>query len=59
MAPPNLFSELDERSFLQSGSRSRERELTDADRERILRFCRDRLADSPYPAARFYPDLAE
>ncbi len=59
MAPPNLFSELDERSFLQSGSRSRERGLSDADRERILRFCRDRLADSPYPAARFYPDVAE
>lgn len=58
MAPPSLFSELDARSFLQSGSRSREQELGEADRRRILAFCRERLAGSRYPVERFYPDVA-
>jgi len=58
MAPPSLFSELDSRRFLQSGSRSRENELGEADRRRILTFCRERLAGSSYPVERFYPDVA-
>ncbi len=58
MAPPTLFSELDTRGFLQSGSRTRENELDEADRQRILGFCRERLAGTTYPVERFYPDIA-
>ncbi len=55
MSPPSVLTLSGE--FLKSGTRSREHDLEPADRERILSFCRERLADSSYPAARFYPDL--
>ena len=58
MAPPTIFSELDPRGFLQSGSRSRENELGEADRRRILAFCRERLVGAAYPVERFYPDVS-
>jgi hypothetical protein len=45
-------------TFFRSGSKKRESMSADDERERILSFCRDRLADSTYPVARFYPDVA-
>jgi hypothetical protein len=56
MAPPSPFSAGG--AFLKSGSRTRERDRADTERQRILAFCRERLADSAYPAERFYPELS-
>jgi Sulfotransferase domain len=57
MAPPTPFAM--EGSFLRSGRADRQSDLGPAERERILAFCRERLRGAAYPAARFYPDLAE
>ena len=59
MSPPTPFSVWGEGQFLRSGSRDRDRDVGAAERERILAFCRERLRGAAYPAARFYPDLAE
>ncbi len=56
MTPPNFFS-VAGGSFFVSGRRERNRDVGPAERERILAFCRERLRDASYPAARFYPDL--
>lgn len=58
MSPPTAFSVHDGRSFFESGRRDRERGGDEAERDRILRFCRERLRGGRYPAGRFYPDLA-
>jgi hypothetical protein len=55
MAPPSLLTGAG--SYLPSGSRARERELDEVSRQRILAYCRERLAARAYPAARFYPEL--
>ena len=46
-------------SFLQSGSRDRDRDIGKADRERIAAFVRERLEGATYPLARFYPEIAK
>jgi Sulfotransferase domain len=56
MAPPTPFSA--EGSFLKSGRADRGRDISPAERERIVTFCRERLRGSPYPVERFYPELA-
>jgi uncharacterized glyoxalase superfamily protein PhnB len=43
MSPPTPFSVGGDARFLRSGSRERERDVEDAERERILAFCRERL----------------
>lgn len=55
MAPPSPLASTG--SFLASGSREREKQGCDAERDRILAFCRERLRGASYPAERFYPDL--
>ena len=57
MAPPSFFS-LGEGSFFRSGKGDRDRDVGEADRERVLAFCRERLQASAYPVERFYPDVA-
>jgi len=57
MSPPSLLQNDSGLSFFQSGKKDRAGILGDADRERIAAFCRERLAGSPYPLARFYPDV--
>jgi aryl sulfotransferase len=59
MAPPSFMSVADRGlSFLQSGSRDRDRDIGEADRERIAAFVRERLEGATYPLARFYPEIA-
>ncbi len=58
MARPTMFSVRGER-FLRSGEESRARSLPTAVRARIVDYCRGALADGAYPAARFYPELAD
>ena len=59
MSPPSLLQTSDSgKSFFQSGKKDRARSLSDADRARIAAFCRERLKESPYPLAEFYPDVA-
>jgi hypothetical protein len=43
--------------FLASGKEKRHEDVTPAVRARILDYCREALAGSSYPAARFYEDL--
>lgn len=57
MSPPTPFSVLGEASFLHSAGRARDCDVSGAERERILAFCRERLRGAVYPAARDYPDL--
>jgi hypothetical protein len=57
MAPPTPFSVGG--GFFRSGSRERHADVGPGERERILAFCRERLRGARYPAARFYPELAE
>ncbi len=57
MAPPTMFS-VDGGEFLASGKTARHDDVTPDVRRHIEDYCRTALAGSPYPAARFYPDLA-
>lgn len=57
MSPPTYFSVLGGSHF-ESGKKERDRDVGPAERDRIVAFCRERLKDSPYPLARFYPDVA-
>jgi hypothetical protein len=60
MAPPTMFSVSGRRFIVGAASgKSRDADVPPEIRERILAYCRDALASSPYPAARFYPDLAD
>ena len=56
MTPPTMFSVTG--SFLARGAASRHEAVPPEIRNRILDYCRGRLAGSNYPASRFYPDLA-
>ncbi len=56
MSPPTPFSGA--AVYLKSGKKSRDKDVEEQKRQRILAFCRERLAGGTYPAARFYPDLA-
>jgi len=60
MFAPNLFSVSTPENirYMQSGALDRHKDAGQAERERILAFCRARLAQASYPAERFYPDLA-
>ena len=55
MAPPTMYSVGG--SFLARGEIARHERLPQEIRGRILDYCRDALAGSSYPAARFYPEL--
>lgn len=57
MWPPTPFSVLGEPTFLRYGGRERERDVSAAERQRILAFCGERLRGAAYPAVRDYPDL--
>ena len=56
MSPPTPFSGA--AVYLKSGKKSRDKDVEEQKRQRILAFCRERLASGTYPAAKFYPDLA-
>lgn len=56
MAPPFPFQQGD--GFLRSGSAERHRDVSAAERDRIVTFCAGRLRDGTYPVERFYPELA-
>lgn len=56
MAPPTMFS-VDGGEFLASGKAARHEDVTPDVRARIQDYCRTALRDSPYPVARFYPDV--
>jgi aryl sulfotransferase len=57
MAPPTMFSVIDG-AYLKRGQSRRLEDVTPEVRQQILEYCRTSLAGSPYPVARFYPDLA-
>jgi len=57
MTPPNLFSETSSLGFFQSGSSRRHHDVDPAERDRILAFCRQRLAGRAYPCEQHYPEL--
>ena len=56
MCPPNMFSVSG--TYFKSGQTDRDKDVSDADKQRILAFCRERLNGRRYPAAQFYPALA-
>jgi hypothetical protein len=58
MAPPTMFS-VAGGQFLANGKYERHGDVTPAVRDRIVSFCRSALRGGRYPAARFYPDLAD
>jgi hypothetical protein len=61
MAPPTMFS-VNGGRFMVGGASAeepRDRNVPPLVRERILAYCREALSAGAYPAARFYPDLAD
>ena len=56
MCPPNMFSISG--TYFKSGQADRDKTVSDADKQRILAFCRERLSGRRYPAAQFYPALS-
>jgi hypothetical protein len=57
MAPPTMYSVAGGR-FMAGGKAARHDDVTPEIRDRILRFCRERLTGRSYPASTFYSDLA-
>lgn len=59
MFAPNLFSVSTPENirYMQSGALDRHKDAGQTERERILAFCRARLAHASYPVGRFYPDI--
>jgi len=59
MFAPNLFSVStpEHIRYMQSGALDRYKDIDQAERERILAFCRQRLAQASYPVWQFYPDI--
>ncbi len=44
-------------NFFVKGSSNRGDDVSEEARQRVLRYCADRLKDAAYPVARFYPDV--
>ena len=57
MMPPNFLASGD--TFFKSGSLKRHESVAPAHKARIQSFCRERLAGTGYPLAKFYPDVAK
>lgn len=57
MSPPNMFSVSG--TYFKSGQANRKVDISDAEKQRILRFCKERLAGRSYPVEKFYPDVAQ
>lgn len=57
MAPPSVFSVNSNNRFMASGKNKRYKDVTDADRQKIVDYTVDVLKDSSYPINRFYPDV--
>jgi aryl sulfotransferase len=55
MCPPNMFSVTG--TYFKSGAGDRDKDVSDEYKQRILQFCREKLAGRNYPAAKFYPAL--
>jgi len=55
MSPPNLFSV--NGTYFKSGQADRFKDVSEAERCRILNFCKEGLKASGYPAERFYPEI--
>ncbi len=55
MSPPNMFSVSG--TYFKSGQADRKVDISQAERGRILAFCRERLAGKNYPVKNFYPDV--
>ncbi|MHC4986770.1 MAG: sulfotransferase domain-containing protein [Planctomycetota bacterium] len=56
MQPPNLLAV--EAALFVSGTADRHRDVPDATRERIARWCVGEMAGSAYPLQAMYPDIA-
>ena len=57
MSPPNLFSVSG--TYFKSGQADRHKDASEAERCRILNFCKENLKDSRYPAGMFYPEIPD
>jgi hypothetical protein len=57
MTAPTYFS-MASGSYFASGRADRDQDVGPAERDRIIAFCRERLAGSRYPLEQFYPDVA-
>ncbi len=57
MSPPNLFSVSG--TYFKSGQANRNDGVPEAETQRILAFCREKLAGRSYPAGQFYPDILQ
>jgi hypothetical protein len=40
-----------------SGKKDRGKDISQADRDRVIEFCKTRLEGATYPVAQFYPDV--
>jgi aryl sulfotransferase len=57
MSPANLFSV--NGTYFKSGQADRYKDALEADRCRILNFCKENLKGSSYPTGQFYPDIPD
>lgn len=57
MSPPNIFSVSG--TYFKSGQAERKVNISEEEKKRILRFCKERLAGKSYPVAKFYPAVAQ
>lgn len=57
MSPPTPFN-TGTGSFFVNGTGNRGKDLSDSDTQRVYEFCREKLATSTYPLAKYYPDIA-
>lgn len=58
MFSPNIFSVSNSIGFMQSGSLNRHEDTDNTECDRINVFCREKMKNSDYPLALFYPDVA-
>ena len=57
MSPPNIFSVSG--TYFKSGQAERKVNISDEEKMRILRFCKERFAGTSYPTEKFYPAIAQ
>lgn len=57
MSPPTPMN-AGNKSYFVSGKKERDKDISEADRMRVLSFCHEKLKGSTYPAEQYYPDLA-
>jgi len=52
-----VFSISSNNRFMASGKNKRYKDVTEADRQKIVDYTVDALKDASYPINRFYPDV--